>query len=197
MTTFFIILRITFIVLASLVALVYILAQFYQKVSTKKIAFTTKDYVVFFTVSFIFGFGTNSYFGLLVFLPLLLISVLCQFWVRPEKIRGSGYWIEVHWKKLTPKGFGSKIPAFMLQELNKIPKDTHFVIPHLYFSIAIRFIRYKMKSTPGQMPKGVSLNQQQFAMGQFHEIIERMALMGPGMTEKKDFPFGVLRVSRL
>lgn len=197
MDTFILIMRILFIVLGSLVSLAYILFQLFQKLPSNKFKLGTADYVVIIVVALIFGFGTNSYFGLLAFIPLLLIKFICKFSLQPNRLQGSGRWVEVDWRKLTPRGFERNVPKAILDEMNKMPKDNHFVIPRLYMLIFVKFMTRRMGKDAGKMPAGVSQSQQQMAMGQFNSIIESITKLQPGKTEKKDFPFGVLKVTRL
>lgn len=199
MDTFVFILRIILIVIASLVTLFYILFQFYQKVDNSKFNLTTADYIIFGVVSVLFGFGTNNYLGLLVFVPLLLIKFVCRFFITPKKLTGSGRWIEINWKRLLPKGFEGRVPKAMLDEMTKgIPKDAHLVIPKLYFNILIHFLRKKML---GDMSgaKGMNINaaQKNQAMTQFSSLVESIKHLRQGQTETKDLQVGVLKVTRL
>jgi len=197
MDTLVLVFRILFIVIGSLVALIYILFQLFQKLSQNKFKLSTIDYVVIIVAALVFGFGTNSYYGLLAFVPLLVIKFLCQFILQPNKLKGSGRWVEINWRKLTPRGFDKNVPKSVIDEMNKMPKDNHFVIPRLYMLIFIKFISKRMGKEMGKAPVGVSQNQQQMAMGQFSSIIDSVVKLPPGKTEKKDFPFGVLKVTRL
>jgi hypothetical protein len=198
MDTVILVFRILFIVIGSLMALIYILLQLFQKLPQNKIKLSTIDYIVVIVTTLVFGFGTNSYYGLLAFLPLLAIKFLCQFLLKPHKLKGSGRWVEVDWRKLTPRGFDRNVPKAILDEMNKMPKDNHFVVPRFYLLIFIKFLSKRMgKEMGGKKPAGVSQNQQQMAMGQFTAIIDSVVKLAPGKTEKKDFPFGVLKVTRL
>jgi hypothetical protein len=47
------------------------------------------------------------------------------------------------------------------------------------------------------MGGGFSKAQQDMAMGQFTGLIDNVLKLQAGQTEKKDFPFGVLKVKRL
>ena len=197
MDTVVLVFRIFFLVIASLMSLIYILFQFFQKLSANKYQISTVDIVVLIVASLVFGFGTNSYFGLLAFIPLLLIKYTCQFSLRPTKLKGSGRWVEVNWRKLTPRGFDRNVPKNVIDEMNRMPQDNHFVIPRLYMLIFIKFINKKMNKEMGKVPAGISQGQQQMAMGQFTSLIDGVVKLEPGKTEKKDFPFGVLKVTRL
>lgn len=199
MDTFLLILRIFFIVIGSLVGLFYILFQFYQKTQPFSFKLSTPDYIVFVTVALLIGFGTNHYLGLLAFIPLLCIKFLCGFFLRPNYLSGSGRWIEVDWKKLLPKGFERVLPKNVLNEMNKMPKDAHFVIPRIYLNVFIYFIRKKIAKEMGlpQQSLKISSAQQNMAMGQFSEIIDSIVNLKQGQTERRNFPFGILKVTRL
>ncbi len=198
MDTFILILRILLLTIGSLVAIVYFLFQFYQKVDKPIFSLSTADYIICTIIALLFGFGTNSYLGLCAFLPLLLIKFICRLALKPSKLNGSGRWMEVNWKRLTPKGYERVLPANMLNEMNKMPKDAHFVIPKIYFNIFVYFIRKKMM---GDSKKNQGMNitaaQQNMAMNQFSVIIDSFTKLQAGQTEFKNFPFGMLKVTRL
>ncbi len=198
MDTLIFVFRITFIVVGSLIALIYLLFQLFQKLPSNKLKLSTADYVVFISTALIFGFGTNTYYGLLAFAPLLLVKILCKFTLQPNKLKGSGRWIEIDWRKLTPRGFDKNVPKAVMDEMNKMPKDNHFVIPRFYMLIFIKFISKRMGKEANKGPAGgISQNQQQMAMGQFTSLIDGIVNLPQGKVEKKDFPFGVLKVTRL
>ncbi len=198
MDTLILVMRISFLVIGSLIALVYFLFQLFQKLPQQKLSLSSADYIVFFAVALIFGFGSNTYYGLLAFVPLFLIKILCKIALQPNKLKGSGRWVEVDWKKLPPKGFGRNVPKAIIDEMNKMPQNNHFVIPRFYMLIFVKLISKRMnKEMGGKLPQGVSASQQQMAMGQFTSIIDNIVKLESGRTEKKDFPFGVLKVTRL
>lgn len=201
MSTTIFVFQIIFLVIASLISLIYILFQMYQKLPAVAFKISTADYVIFSVVSLIFGFGTNSYYGLGAFVPLLAIKFIFKKMLVPQRLRGSGRWIEVDWRRLSLRGFEKNIPKNVLAEMNKIPKDAHFIIPRLFANIFIRLIMKRMNKEMGKgMPAGaaaISKNQQQMAMGQFASITESILKLEKGKTERKDFPFGVLKVTRL
>jgi len=198
MSTFALVFQIIFLVVGSLASFVYVLIQLYQKLPKGAFQIKTSDYVVYTAVALIFGFGTNSYYGLLSFIPLLVIKFLCQKILTPHRLQGSGQWIEINWKRLSMRGFERHVPQHVLNEMNKIPKDAHFLIPRFFANIFIRLIMKRMENEMSKgMPMNASKNQQQMALGQFTSITESILKLEPGRTEKKDFPFGVLKVSRL
>ena len=108
--------------------------------------------------------------------------------------------MEVYWKKLTPKGFDRNVPKAMLAEMTKMPSDNHFIIPRAYFRLAVFFIKKRMNQ---EFEKGkkvgmtMSSQQQNMAMGQFTTILKSLESLKAGQSERKDFPFGMLRVTRL
>jgi len=178
---------------------VYLLFQFYQKVGKFSFSIATYDYIIFTVVALLFGFGTNNYWGLCAFVPLILVKFICKFSLNPKFLSGSGRWMEVDWRRLTPKGYDKFLPKSMLNEMNKMPKDAHFVIPKVYFSIFIYFIRKKMlgESAKKQGGMNISAAQQNLAASQFSSIIDSFTKLNPGQSENKNFPFGILKVKRL
>lgn len=199
MDTFLLILRIFLITIGSLVGLLYILFQFYQKMQPFSLKLSTPDYIVFVVVALLIGFGTNHYLGLLIFVPLFMIKLLCRFFIKPKYVSGSGRWVEIDWKKLLPKGFERVLPKGVLNEMNKMPKDSHFVIPRFYLSVFIYFIRKKLAKDMGLPQKSIPFNaaQKDMAMGQFSEIINNIIGLKQGQTERRNLPFGILKVKRL
>lgn len=197
MGTAILILRITLLAFGTLVALFYLLFQMYRKVPAEVFSFSTADIVVYIVIAFIFGFGVNSYYGLAAFLPLLLFKYICLKAIQPNRVRGSGRWMQVEWKKFTPKGFERNVPKTVLAEMNKMPQSTHFIIPRLYMNIFLSIISKRMKKDAAKTPAGVSQAQQQMATGQMLGLMNGIAKLPSGGVEKKDFPFGMLRITRL
>lgn len=189
--------RILFLVVGSIVGIIYFLFQLYQTLPKGKEIFSMADYVVLTILCLVFGFGTNSYYGLLAFVPALLLKLFFRWLLKPEKLKGSGRWMEIHWRKLTPKGFDRNIPKNFMDEMNKIPQDKHFLIPRFYMLILIKFISKKMNKEKNKMAPGISQSQQDMAYGQFTAIIDSVQKLSKGRMEKKDFPFGVLKITRL
>ncbi|BBH54008.1 hypothetical protein JCM31447_24650 [Fluviispira sanaruensis] len=201
METLVLIFRILFIVIASLTSIIYILLQLYQKLPKVKLNFVLADYIVYSIVSVIFGFGTDSYYGLLAFIPLLLAKIAAKSWIVPNRISGSGLWIELDWKKLTPKGFDRNVSKQILDEINKMlsstPNDTHFIIPRIYARIAIAFMMRKMKKDNKKMPAGLTAQQKDMGMNQFTTLAQSILSLEVGKSEKKDLHIGILRITRL
>ncbi|KAB8027962.1 hypothetical protein [Fluviispira multicolorata] len=201
METVVLIFRTLFLVIGSLTGLVYFLLQLYQKMPNEKFKLLTADYIVYSFVALVFGFGTNSYYGLLAFLPLIVMKFISKKFIAPNKLRGSGFWLEIDWKKLTPKGFDRNVPRHILEEMNKMlnstPKDTHFIIPRIYAKIAIYFMMRKMKKETQKMPTGFTNQQKNMGMEQFTSLAQNILKLEPGNTEKKDLNIGILKVTRL
>jgi hypothetical protein len=197
MVTFLFVVRILFLIIGGLIGLCYLLFQLFQKVSVSSFSFGMIDGIVLTTVSLIFGFGTDSYYGLLACVPLFIIKILCRAYIKPNRVSGSGRWMEVNWKKLTPRGFGRNVPKAVMDEMNRMPQDNHFVIPRMYMLVFVKFMTSKMNKEMGKGMGNVSQGQQQMAMGQFQSLIDSVVNLQKGRTEKKDFPFGVLKVTRL
>lgn len=200
MDTVILVFRILFIVIGSLTGIAYMLVQFYQKLPSSAFKLVTADYIVYSIVALIFGFGTNSYIGLAAFVPLLLMKFICKKMISPDRLRGSGFWMEIDWKKLTPRGYEGKVPKHILDEMNKMinstPKDTHFIIPRIYAMIAVRFMLRKMKKESNKMPKGFTAQQQNMGMEQFTGLAQNILKLEKGKSEKKDLNIGILKITR-
>jgi hypothetical protein len=200
MDTVIFVFRILFLVIGSLTGIIYILLQFYQKLPTLSFQLATADYIVYSAVALIFGFGTNTYIGLAAFIPLLLIKFICKKLISPSSLKESGLWMEIDWKKLTPRGFERNVPKYILDEMNKMinstPKDTHFIIPRIYAIIAVRFMLRKMKKESSKTPKGFTAQQQNMGMEQFTSLAQNILKLEKGMSEKKDLNIGILKITR-
>lgn len=200
MDTVILIFRILFLVIGSLTGIIYLLFQFYQKLPSPTFKLTTPDYIVYSIVSLIFGFGTNSYIGLAVFIPFLLAKFICKKLISLNNLKGSGFWMEVDWKKLAPRGFERNVPKHILDEMNKMinstPKDTHFIIPRIYAIIAVHFMLRKMKKESNKMPKGFTPQQQNMGMEQFTSLAQNILKLDKGKSEKKDLNIGILKITR-
>lgn len=200
METVIIVFRILFLVIGSLTGIIYTLVQLYQKLPTNTFKFSTADYIIYPLVSLIFGFGTNSYYGLAAFVPLLLIKLICNKYISPNKVQGSGSWMEIDWRKLSPKGYNRNVPQQVLDEMNKMinntPKDTHFIIPRIYAVLAVRFMLRKMKKESSNLPKTFTAQQQNLGMEQFTSLANNILKLEKGKSEKKDLNIGVLKITR-
>ncbi|APJ04532.1 hypothetical protein [Silvanigrella aquatica] len=200
MDTVILVFRVLFLVIGSIVGIFYILFQFYQKLPSASFKLSTTDYVIAFLIAFIFGFATNSYIGLGAFIPLLLVKYLCTKLISPTKLSGSGMWMEIDWKKLTPRGYERNVPRHIMEQMNKMiestPKDTHFIIPRLYAIIGIRFMLRKMKKESANLPKGFTPQQQNMGMDQMTSLAQNILKLDTGKSEKKDLNIGVLKITR-
>lgn len=202
MDIFLFILKIFFISLGVLTTLLYLMLQFYQKVSKEKFKTNAVDIVVLTVVSLIFGFSFDSYYGLLAFVPLLAVKWYCWHQFQPNRLKRRGFWIEVNWKRFPMKGYEGVLPPAALAELERMPKSTHFIIPRLLFTLALKFIRKRFtkdaqKTAPAALPKGFSKHQQQAAAHEMGQLMENLLTLPKGSTQGKDFPFGSLKVTRL
>jgi hypothetical protein len=203
MVIFLLIVKIFFITLGVLATLLYLLFQFYQKVPKEKFKTNTIDIVVLTGVSLIFGFAFDSYYGLLSFVPLLAIKWFCWRQFQPSRVKRRGFWVEVSWKRFPMKGFQGVLPPAALAELERMPKSTHFMIPRLFFVVALRFVRKRFakdakKAAPAAaLPKGYSKQQQQAASDEMGQLMENLLTLPQGTTRGRDFPFGSLKVTRL
>lgn len=178
----------------SLMAIVYLLLQLWQPVPATGVRFKGRDYFFYAVVAFLFGFGLNSEWGLLAFVPLLLVHIIFAFFVQKNKVHGRGRWMEVEWKKLTPKGFN--LPKEMRQELGRLPGDVHFLFPRFASLWAVRFVVRSMKKNAGKAPQQFQ-SRQADALSMIEKTARNIRDLDSGKTEQMSLPFGVLRVTRL
>lgn len=194
MDLFYLVVRILLLTLGSLLGVIYLLMQFWQKVPATKLKFKPYDYVTFALVAFLFGIGANNYWGLAAFVPLVLWKLVAGQFIQKSRLTGSGRWMEVQWMKLLPKGFN--IPREMASELQKIPGDTHFIVPRFVSLWAVRYFVKAMRKNSGRMPTNMKGQEAQA----FH-LVESMAgnisKLGAGKTESVSLPFGILKITRL
>lgn len=156
------------------------------------------DIIAAFAIAFLFGLGTNSYYGFLAYAPLLLAKFLCYFFIYPGKVAG-GLWMELRWRKLMPRGFEGHLPNTVLSELNKIPGDVHFVIPRPYLLVIIKiFMRNALKASPKNVavPMNFSRSQQDMAHEALSSLAKNIVNLKKGQIENKQLPFGHLKVTR-
>ena len=138
---FLLIIKILLVTLATLLCLLYMAVQFFQKLPAKPWVLGWHDYGVYILAAFIFGFGTDSYWGLLSFLPLWGLKVLCGYGTRCRALKPQGWWVEVDWHKLMPKGFGMAVPPQLQSEMSRIPDTMHCILPWFYILIALKVAR--------------------------------------------------------
>ncbi len=195
MDIFLMILRTFMLTVASLMALVYILIQFWRPVPSEGVQFKGRDYFFYAAVSFLFGMGLDNGWGLLAFVPLVLIHVFFCVFVSKNKVHGRGRWMEIEWKKLTPKGFN--LPNEMKQELGRLPRDVHFLFPRFASLWAVRFVVRSMKKNASKVPQRYNANKQADAMGMIETTARNIGRLDTGKSEKMSLPFGVLKITRL
>jgi len=189
MDTFVLIIRIILLTLACVLSLVYVLLQFYQKIPLKILNLSTADMVFIGTLTFMFGFGFNSYQALLSFVPLYLLKVLVRLSMKQLR---KGFWMEVSWKKLTPKGFEKELPRQTLNEMGKMPKSVDFIIPRFYFSIGTKLLLKNLK----KQQQGLPINQQRMFSEKINEILDGFLHLKPYQTKNQSLPFGMIKVHR-
>ena len=171
----------------------------YKNLSVKKIEFKTFDYIVYAVVALLFGLGTGSYYGLLAFVPLVFIKFFVFIFIDPKKVKGSGLFVSVTWKRFMPKGFGANLPKEMMTEFNRLPNDRYFIVPYIYLKIALYFIEYqnKKQAKKSNVTNQFSKSQIDMAQGLFDDLIKNLKKIQKGQTEKKSLPFGILTVERM
>lgn len=194
MEIFYIVVRSFLIAFGALLASVYIVMQLWQKVPTAGFQLKPYDTVTYGLVGFLFGVGLNSYWGLLAFVPLLLAKLLNAKLLQKNRLRGSGRWMEIQWMKMTPKGF--QLPAQMAQELQRLPGDTHFIVPRFVSLWAVKFFVKSVRKNADKVPANMRGQE-----AQAFEMLERMAVnigrLDAGKTEQLSLPFGLLKITRL
>lgn len=191
-------LRSFLVVLASLMAVIYTAVQFFQRIPRASAQLATWEWVVLGVVTFLVGLGLNSYWGLLAFAPLILWRFIASYYFRPEKLGKAGRWFEIEWHKLTPKGLPAHQRAIAqesLDQLARIPKHSHFLIPRF---AALWLVGYIMKRTEKDMKKLPEhlKGQQAQATSFFQEITKGIKELPPTEEHKWDVRVGVLRVKR-
>lgn len=194
MEIFLMILRTLLLTIGSVLALIYFIMQFWQPVPASGVRLKGKDWFFYFVVSALFGFGLNNEWGLLAFVPLLLIHVIFQFFIQRNKVYGGGRWMEIEWRKLTPKGF--KLPPEMRNELGRLPGDVHFLFPRFASLLAMRFVVRSVRKNASKMPQKYNAKQGD-AIGMVENVARNVAKLDSGKTEQLSLPFGVLKITRL
>ena len=195
MELFLTILRTLMLTVAALMAIVYVLLQAWQPVPGRGFALKGRDLFFYFVVAFLAGFGTNNEWGLLAFAPLLLARYLSATFVQKNKIRGSGRWMEVEWRKFTPKGYN--IPQEMMRELGRIPADIHFLFPRFASMWAVKFAVRSLRKNASKVPQTYNASRQNEAFEMIERTARNIAKLDTGRTEQLSLPFGVLKITRL
>lgn len=195
MEIFLLIVRCTMILVGSLFFLAFLAFQLWQRVPAEGIKFKAQDGVALAATTLIFALGTNSYWGLVVAIPMLVGKFLSQLLIQKNKVRGSGRWIEVQWTKMTPRGF--QIPQQLSQELQRLPSDQHILLPRQIGLWAVKYFLKSVRKNASKSPVPIKPGQQ----AQAFEMVERLGTniikLEKGKTEQVALPFGVLKVTRL
>lgn len=195
MDIFLLIVRSLMLVLGSLMLVVFMLFQLWQRVPSQGIKFRAQDGITLGAVALIFALGTNSYWGLAAVLPMLLGKLLSQLMIQKNRVRGSGRWIEVQWTKMTPRGF--QIPQQLGKELQKLPGDQHVLLPRQVGIWAVKYFLKSVKKNAGKGPVPMRAGQQAQAFEMVERLGSNIIKLEKGKTEQVALPFGVLKVTRL
>jgi hypothetical protein len=197
MEIFLIAVRSLLMVFGTLLAVLYVLGNMWQKVPSERLKLKTLDVALFAVVACLFGFGLNSYWGLLAFLPMIGAKVLLHRHIEKKRLRGKGRWVEVHWQKMTPRGF--QFPREMVAQIQKIPGDQHFILPRFAGLWAINYFIKSFRKNAGKMAVQMraSGGQEGEALAQFEKMAANIKRLESGRTENLNFPFGVLKITRL
>lgn len=182
-------------ILASLIALLFLAFQLWQRIPSQGIKIKAQDLVGMGVVATLFSLATNSYWGLTAVIPMLLAKVLSQFLIQKNKVRGSGRWMEVQWTKMTPRGF--QIPTQLQTELQRLPGDQHILLPRRVSLWAVKYFLKSIRKNAGKAPVPMRANQQAQAFDMVEKIGNNIMRLEKGKTEQVSLPFGVLKVTRL
>lgn len=195
MEIFLMIVRGLMMFVGGLMFTVFLLFQLWQRVPSEGIKFKAQDLITFGAVGLIFALGTNSYWGLLAIVPMLLAKLLSQVLIQKNKVRGSGRWIEVQWTKMTPRGF--QIPQQLSKELQKLPGDQHVLLPRQVGIWAVKYFLKSVKKNSSKGPVPMKASQQAQAFEMVEKLGTNIIRLEKGKTEQVALPFGVLKVTRL
>lgn len=186
--------KILLVTLGSVLGIVYLLAQMWQKVPSAGLKFRTYDYVMYGLIGFCFGVGLDRPEGLLAFVPLLLTKVFASLLIAKNRVAGKGRWVEVKWQKFTPRGF--KLPSDVNSQLSRLPGDTHFIVPRFVSVLAVKVIMRSMKKNASKVPVQYKAQQDQ-AFGMIEQTARNIMRLDKGLSEKLSLPFGELKITRL
>lgn len=195
MEIFVIVIKVLLAVLATLMALIFLAFQLWQRIPTEGVKFKAQDLVSMGVVALLFALATNSYWGLLAFAPMLLTKVASQFFIQKNKVRGSGRWIEVQWTKMTPRGF--QIPEQLKSELKRLPGDQHILLPRRVGLWAVKYFLKSVRKNASKGPIPMKAGQQDQAFEMVERLGSNIIRLDKGKTEQVALPFGVLKVTRL
>jgi hypothetical protein len=191
MDIFLVVLRILMLIIGSLAVCLFVVTQAYRQLPEGKTLFRMSDFIYAAIISFLFAVGSDSYWGLLAGLAVFVIRALCVSLFKTKLLTNNGFWMEVKWLKLEPKGF--KMPPEMLAEIAKIPGDKHFILPRI---VSLWFAKYFMNNMRKKAPKTGSDAQQMQALQMIEGMVVKVTAMQAGKSERLSLPFGVLQVSR-
>lgn len=194
METFLLVIRILMMVVASIVGVFYLLSQFWQRVPQMPFKLKPHDYVVYAVVAFAFGLGLDNYWGLVAFLPLILVKFAMHFLISKNRVAGGGRWMEVQWQRFTPRGFN--MPRDAMQQIGKLPSDAHFLLPRFVSLLAVKMFMKTVRKNMGKAPVPMR-GQETQAMDMVESIARNITRLDSGKTEKLSLPFGELKVTRL
>ncbi|NBO38174.1 hypothetical protein EBU99_06295 [bacterium] len=195
MEIFVLVIKSLLVIVASIMAIAFLIFQLWQRVPTLGIKFKVQDWVSFGVVALLFALGTNSYWGLLAALPMLLGKITSQFFIQKNKVRGSGRWMEVQWTKMTPRGF--QIPQQLKSELQRLPGDQHILLPRQLGLWAVKYFLKTVRKNASKAPVPMKAGQQEQAFEMVERLGANIIKLEKGKTEQLALPFGVLKVTRL
>jgi len=195
MEIFLIVIKVLLGVLATLLALVFLAFQLWQRIPSAGVSFKAQDFISMGLVALLFALATNSYWGALAFIPMLLVKFASQFFIQKNKVRGSGRWIEVQWTKMTPRGF--QIPAQLQSELKGLPGDQHILLPRRIGLWAVKYFLKSVRKNASKGPVPMKAAQQEQAFEMVERLGSNIIKLEKGKTEQLALPFGVLKVTRL
>ncbi len=194
MEIFLMLLRTLLLTIAGLMSIIYLALQLWQPIPARGISLKGRDYFFLTVVAFLFGFGLNNEFALLAFVPLLTAKLASGYFVQKNKVHGKGRWMEVEWRKFTPKGF--QMPSQMKNEIGRLPGDVHFLLPRFASLWAVRLFVRSVRKNASKVPQQYKSQQ-----GDAFELIDRTARniskLDKGKTEQMSLPFGLLKITRL
>ena len=194
MDIFYMVMRVLLVVIASSIAIIYAVLQLWQRIPSLAMQFKSSDFIIYSVVGFLFGVGTNTYWGLGAFVPLILIKFLSHKLIAKNKVRGSGRWMEVEWRKFTPRGF--QLPKEALDQIQKIPGNTHVLVPRFVSLFAVKYLISMIRKNAGKVPAHMR-GQEDQAFSMIERMGANVRSLGTGKTEKMSLPFGELKITRL
>jgi hypothetical protein len=195
MDIFLLIIRSLMILVGSLMLITFLIFQLWQRIPSAGLSFKTQDIIAFCAIGLIFALGANSYFGLLVLVPMFLCKLLSQWMIQKNRVRGSGRWIEVQWTKMTPRGF--QMPQQLTKELQRLPGDQHILLPRQIGVWAVKYFLRSVKKNAAKSPVPMKAGQQAQAFEMVERLGNNIIKLEKGKTEQVALPFGVLKVTRL